>query len=73
MLLSFEPWRMNKVKKLELTSNEIIVMDIFLNSNPCIKGCSLPEMQDSKKDCDECRLIKMRDNILNKLREDMIK
>lgn len=55
------------MKKLELTNDEIIVMDIFLNSNPCISGCSLPEMQDYKKDCNECRLIKMRDNILNKL------
>lgn len=55
------------MKTVKLTASEIRTLDRFLFSNPCISGCCCVEMQNSRKDCNECSLTKDRDNILEKL------
>ena len=56
------------MKTVKLTVGEIRTLDRFLFSNPCISGCYYIEMQNSDKGCDECKLTKDRDSILEKLR-----
>lgn len=55
------------MKTVKLTSSEIRSLEHFIWSNPCSSGCCYVEMQNSNKDCDECKLAKDRDNILEKL------
>jgi hypothetical protein len=54
-------------KNFELTNEEIKVINIFLQENPCAGGCIYPHMLNTNKDCGECSLVKMRNNILLKL------
>lgn len=53
--------------EINLTKEELKILDIYLNTNPCQSGCALSNMQNSKKDCEECNLIKIKNNLLNKL------
>ena len=55
------------MKTVKLTASEINSMFYFLHTNPCEAGCAYPEMNNSRKDCDECKLHKDRDSILEKL------
>lgn len=55
------------MKTVKLTASEIRSIELFLSANPCMSGCAYPEMQKSKKDCDECKLTKDMHSILEKL------
>ena len=55
------------MKTIKLTASEIRTLECFLWSNPCSSGCAYPEMQKSKKSCDECKLTKDLYSILEKL------
>ena len=55
------------MKTIELTASEIRTLECFLYSNPCSNGCAYPEMQRSKKDCEECKLTKDMYSIMEKL------
>lgn len=55
------------MKTVKLTASEIRTLDCFLWSNPCSMGCAYPEMQKSRKSCDECKLTKDKYSIMKKL------
>lgn len=55
------------MKTIKLTASEIRSLYCFLWSNPCSNGCAYPEMQKSRKSCDECKLIKDKHSITEKL------
>ena len=55
------------MKTIKLTTGEIRSLKCFLYSNPCSSGCAYPEMQKSKKDCEECKLTKDMHSIMAKL------
>lgn len=55
------------MKTVKLTANEIRAIEAGLWSNPCRSGCAYPEMQNSRKSCDECKLTEARDSIMEKL------
>ena len=55
------------MKKIELSASEIRTLELFLWANPCSRGCSYPEMANSKKDCDECKLTADKYSIMKKL------
>jgi hypothetical protein len=55
------------MKNIKLSNDEIRAIDTFLWANPCRSGCAYSEMQNSKKDCDECKLMKSRKSVLEKL------
>ena len=55
------------MKTVKLTVGEIRALGYFLSNNPCSSGCCYVEMQNSDKDCDNCKLTKDRDSILEKL------
>lgn len=55
------------MKTVKLTASEIRTLECFLRDNPCSSGCAYPEMQNSRKDCDECKLTKDKYSIMEKL------
>lgn len=55
------------MKIVKLTASEIRSLEHFLSNNPCSSSCCYVEIQNSDKDCAECKLTKDRDNILEKL------
>lgn len=55
------------MKTIKLTQNEIRAIDVYISSNPCRSGCAYDEMQNSKKNCDRCKLESARISILEKL------
>ncbi len=55
------------MKIIKLTQKEIRAIDTYMSSNPCHSGCAYGEMQNSKKDCDECKLEDAKISILEKL------
>lgn len=55
------------MKKVILTASEIRTLEHYLYSNPCESGCVYPEMNNSKKNCEECKLNKDKNSILEKL------
>ena len=55
------------MKTVKLIASEIRTLECFLWSNPCSDGCAYPEMQNSKKNCDECKLTKDKYSIIEKL------
>jgi hypothetical protein len=56
------------MKILKLTSKEEkALIELITNSNPCSSGCVYENMQDSKKDCDECEYTESINSISNKL------
>ncbi|MCC0669149.1 hypothetical protein [Clostridioides sp. ZZV14-6153] len=55
------------MKILELNQNEIRAIDAYMSSNPCRSGCVYDEMQNSRKNCDKCKLKSARISILEKL------
>ena len=55
------------MKTIKLTTGEIRSLKCFLYSNPCSSGCAYPEMQKSKKDCEECKLTNDIYSIMAKL------
>lgn len=55
------------MKSIKLTASEIRSLEHLLYCNPCSFGCCYPEMSNSRKECDECKLEKDRFSILEKL------
>lgn len=55
------------MKTIKLTASEIRTLERFLWVNPCLNGCAYPEMQNSKKSCDECKLTKDKYSMIEKL------
>ncbi len=55
------------MKIIKLTQNEIRAIDAYMSSNPCRSGCVYDGMQNSKKNCDRCKLESARMSILEKL------
>lgn len=55
------------MKHIKLTASEIRSLEHYLYGNPCQAGCVYSEMQNSKKDCKDCKLEKDRGSILEKL------
>lgn len=55
------------MKKITLTASEIRTLEHYLYANPCEAGCAYPEMNNSRKTCEECKLNKDRNSILEKL------
>ena len=55
------------MKTIKLTASEIRTLERFLWANPCLNGCAYPEMQNSKKSCDECKLTKDKYSIIEKI------
>lgn len=55
------------MKILKLTKKELRALNELIDCNPCSSGCCYPEMQESKKSCDECDFKKSINNIINKL------
>ncbi|MCC0642224.1 MULTISPECIES: hypothetical protein [unclassified Clostridioides] len=55
------------MKTIKLTQKEIRAIDAYLSSNPCRSGCAYDEMQNSKKDCNKCKLEDAKISILEKL------
>lgn len=55
------------MKKIILTASEIRSLEHYLYTNPCESGCVYSEMQNSRKSCEECKLNKDKDSILEKL------
>jgi hypothetical protein len=56
------------MKTLKLTSKEEkALIELIANSNTCRNGCVYENMQNSKKDCDECEFTGSIDSISNKL------
>lgn len=55
------------MKTVKLTASEIRSLEHFLYSNPCEARCVYPEMQKSRKSCEECKLNKDKNSILEKL------
>ena len=46
---------------------EICLMEVLYNHKACSSGCILEEMEESKKNCDECAITESVWNILGKL------
>lgn len=55
------------MKTIKLTHNEIRAIDTYMSLNPYCSGCAYDEMQNSKKNCDKCKLGSARISILEKL------
>lgn len=55
------------MKKIELSASEIRSLEHFLCTNPCSSGCVYPEMANSNKGCNECKLSKNQYSIMKKL------
>ena len=55
------------MKTIKLTTSEIRSLQHYLYSNPCEAGCVYPEMNNSRKPCDECKLNNDKNSILEKL------
>ena len=55
------------MKTIKLKASEIRSLEHYLYSNPCEAGCAYPEMNNSKKSCEECKLNKDRQSIMEKL------
>lgn len=55
------------MKTIKLTASETRSLEYILLSNPCLSGCIIAEMQNSKKDCEDCYLTKDKHSILKKL------
>ena len=55
------------MKNIKLTASEIRSIFYYLESNPCESGCAYPEMNNSRKNCDECKLTKDKESIMKKL------
>lgn len=43
---------------IKFTAEEIKALKCIIDVNPCTAGCVYPEMQDNKKDCDDCPFSK---------------
>lgn len=56
------------MKTLQLTSKELRALKEILFANPCNSGCAYEEMQNSKKDCDNCEFTKSIHSILDKIK-----
>lgn len=54
---------------LELNSKERRALEALLNYSyaACRNGCVYPEMQNSKKGCDNCQFVRDVDSLINKL------
>ena len=55
------------MKAIILTTSEIRSLQHYLYSNPCESGCVYPEMNNSRKSCEECKLNMDKNSILEKL------
>jgi len=55
------------MKTITLTANEIKALKAQLFANPCSSGCVYEEMQNSKKDCNECKFTKDIESFCEKL------
>jgi hypothetical protein len=55
------------MKTLELTKDEIELLQLLIWENPCSSGCALEDMINSKKDCPECRLTKTMSSLMEKI------
>lgn len=60
------------MKILKLTNKEVrALQELVLINKVCSCGCVYPEMETSRKDCDDCEFEKSRRSILEKI-EDII-
>ena len=57
------------MKTIKLTAKEIRALEQQLHANPCSSGCAFPEMQNSRKDCDECEFPKLISSIREKIED----
>lgn len=55
------------MKNIKLTASEIRTLYHFLCANPCECFCAYPEMNNSRKSCEECKLTKDKESIMKKL------
>lgn len=55
------------MKTIKLTASEIRSLECLLQTNPWLSGCVIAEMQNSKKDCEDCCLTKDKHSIFKKL------
>lgn len=55
------------MKTMKLTVSEIRSLEHYLYSNPCESSCVYPEMNNSRKSCEECKLNMDKNSILEKL------
>lgn len=58
------------MKILHFTNKELKALtELIYNGNGCSSACAYPEMQNSKKDCDECEYLKSISSVINKIEE----
>lgn len=55
------------MKTITLTAKEIRALKAQLFANPCSSGCVYEEMENSKKDCSECKFTKDVESVCEKL------
>lgn len=55
------------MQTIKLTNKEIRALTEQLYANACSSGCAFEEMEDSKKDCDECEFPKLLRSIEDKI------
>lgn len=61
---------MIKIKTFKFTKGEIRALEgLLYSNNACNSGCIYPEMEKSKKDCDECKFTEDINSILNKIED----
>ena len=53
---------------VNLSKTDLEILEIYLNTNPCSNGCVYEKMQNSKKDCEDCKLTKNKYALLQKLK-----
>lgn len=57
------------MKTITFTKGELKALEsLLLDSNPCISGCTYPEMQNKKQDCDKCPYTKNIYSVMEKLK-----
>ena len=55
------------MKNIKFSKEEIRALKVMLDTNTCRSGCAFSEMQNSKKDCDDCELTKLKISISKKI------
>ena len=55
------------MKTIKLSAKEIRALNEQLYANACSSCCAFKEMQNSRKDCDECEFPALIESIRNKI------
>lgn len=53
---------------MKLSKDELLVLSLYLDCNPCSSGCAIEEMRPGEgKDCDECQFEKISSKLRHKV------